>query len=303
MVGTLKLCPEIAFADHKGNRKSGIEKKSRKLLALLQAPLERFVQPDETILSIFRAQSHVGGLQHYTMGIMVYGLTAAVVVITDKRLLQLRTKSSNKWDEGIRVVRFGNVSKTIVKGIFGKEINLHFLDGTKHRVWKVLGAQAKVLKKLLPELVHAQHHGAPTPGNVVQLCPECKATLSARNYQCPGCRLLFKNEKKMRWLALLPGAAYFYCKKPLLGVLDFIGEGYLLLLFVIFTAGALLGTETNPLDWEGLVAITLVILFILAIEVAVTIHHCQHFVRDFIPTREHATPEEQTFKASAGFTT
>lgn len=303
IVGTVKVCPEIAFADHKGKRKSGIEKKSRKLLTLLQEPLQEFLEPDETVLSIFRAQSHVTGFQQYMMGLMVYGLTATVVVITSKRLVQLRTKSSNKWDQGVRVCKWENVSDPVVKGIFGKEVNLHFADGKKHRMWKVPGAQAKVLKKLLPELAHAQHHGSATPGGVLALCPECKGPLNTGIYECPGCKLLFKNEKKMRWLALLPGAAYFYCRKPLLGVLDMIGEGYALLVFVFVTAGALLSTDTNPLDWGGLAAILGVILVILAIDVAVTIHHCQHFVRDFIPTKQHALGPEQAFAASASFKT
>jgi hypothetical protein len=299
----LNVCPEIAFADHKGKRKSGLEKKSRKLLEKLQAPLQKFVPADETVLAIFRAQSHVNGLQQYTMGLMVYGLTATVIVITDKRFLQLRTKNSNKWDEGIRVCRWQNVSEIKVKGWLGKEVILHFPDGNKNRVWKVPGTVAKVMKKLLPELAHAHHQGAAVPGGMVHICPECQAALCVGKYECPGCRLVFKNEKKMRWLALLPGAAYFYCKKPLLGVLDFIGEGYILLFFAIVTVGSLLSTETNPLDWQGLAVTGVVLLFILAIEVAVTIQHCAHFVRDFIPTKEHAHSPEQAYAASAGFRT
>ncbi|MEO5936664.1 MAG: hypothetical protein ABIP81_05575 [Terriglobales bacterium] len=303
IVGTLKVCPEIAFADHKGKRKSGIEKTSRKLLTLLQSPLEKFLDADEIVLSVFRAQSHVSAFRQYTMGIFVYGLTATVVVVTDQRLLQLRTNSWNRWDHGVRSCKWETVAKALVKGILGKELTLHFLEAKKHRVWKLPGAQAKVLKKLLPELIQAKHQGRATPGGIHPLCPECKGALTPANYECPSCKLLFKNEQKMRWLALLPGAAYFYCGKPILGVMDFLGEGITLLVFIIVTMGALLSTDTNPLDWSGLGVTFGFILFILAIDIAVTIHHCQHFVRDFIPTKEYAQTKEQAFSASAGFKT
>lgn len=303
LVGTTKVCPEIAFADHKGKRKSGIEKKSRKLLLLLQEPLQKFLEADETVLSIFRAQSHVTWFQQYMMGIMVYGLTATVVVITNRRMIQLRTKRSNQWDQGARICKWESVTSATVKGFLGKALVLHFADGQKHRVWKLPGAQAKVLQLLVPELIQSQFQGVTKAGAVIMACPECKGTLVPGNYECPHCRLLFKNEKKMRWLSVLPGAAYFYCRKPLLGVFDLIGESYVLLLFGILTIGALLSTDTNPLDWAGLAITAAVILFVLAIDVAVTIHHCGHFVRDFIPTKEHAQGADKVYTASIGSST
>ncbi len=293
IVGTTKVCPEIAFTNHKGKRKSGLEKKSKKLLLGLQEPLGRFLEADETVLMIFRAQSHVNGLQQYTMGIMVYWLTATVVVVTNKRFIQLRTTGSNKWDQGVRICKWENVAEAQVKGFLGKALNLHFPDGKKHRVWKLDGTQAKVLKKLLPELIQANTQGAARPGgSVASACPECKATLTSGNYECPQCRLLFKNEKKMRWLALLPGAAYFYCGKLLLGVLDTLGEGLFVLALTLSVIAIVLGESALT---EDTVVGLVIFVFLIGVEIAITIHHCGHFVRDFIPTKDHA----QGLQASA----
>ena len=55
---------------------------------------------------------------------------------------------------------------------------------------------------------------------MASFCPECLAALTPRVYECPTCRLKFKNEKSaLVYALLLPACGYFYVNLNLWGLL------------------------------------------------------------------------------------
>jgi hypothetical protein len=75
---------------------------------------------------------------------------------------------------------------------------------------------------------------------------------------------------------LLPGGGYFYTRHWVLGVLDAIGETYLLVLVLLALAVSVLA---DPTVFPGF----LLASGVLALEKCLTVYHAKGFVAEFIP--------------------
>ena len=304
----LELRQDLLGRDYKGKGSKGIAKKTSELIKKLQPALGRFLEPGEQVLYIARVQRHVSGTIQYTMGWYVYYASAAVIVLTNRRLLHLRVKNNNQWDQGVRVCSWSEIESAEVKGWPSRALKLRFKNGTRYQYWRISRADALNIQKILPLLSKA-YEGTPHKSNsLVSLCPDCRHELAPGISQCPGCGLSFKTKKTMYWLSLVPSAAYVYTRNWFLAFADLIGQSYAYVLLVIalftFISLALGGKQPSgkPVSIDDGIRILVVGLIVFALDVIITIHHNNYFIEDFIPTDKKAKPAESIKTFATGGT-
>jgi hypothetical protein len=117
---------------------------------------------------------------------------------------------------------------------------------------------------------------------MVQLCPDCRHALTEGQYSCPGCGLIFKNEKSMVMRSiLLPGGRYFYTGHPLVAIIPAVVEGFLALeVLSVLVIGL-----SSPQAMRRISSVLLILGLFWAVETGVTILHCRRYIREFIPEK------------------
>lgn len=290
----VRVREDVAFTSHKGEENEKVAKRARAALEKLQEPLRKLIQADEAVLCVAEAQAPVGVLEQLTMGWYIYRVSRAVLVVTNRRLLHFLTRPKGfmswEWQQSLRSVAWGDLESAEVKGWLGRELRLKYRDGKKEKYWGIRGPDAKKLKALI-EVLLPQSAGETTSAlGVTQLCPHCIAPLTMGVYQCSQCRMEFRDEQTMvRRSLFLPGGGYFYCKHYFLALPDAIVETVLLALLVVYVLIGLgvvadVPDETGTvLDSTGAFVAAVFVGIILAIEKAVTIHHCRRFIRSYMP--------------------
>lgn len=296
-VGThhgVRVREDVAFTSHKGEQKEKLVKRTQSALERLQEPLRKLLKADEAVLCVCECQASVGALEQLTMGWYIYQVSRVVLVLTNQRLLHFLAKpkaiASWQWQRSLRAVAWGDVESAEVKGLLGLELLLKFRDGKKEKYWRVSRADGKKIKAIL-EVVLPRGGGEATAAlGMVQLCPQCVAVLTPGIYQCSQCPTEFKDEQTMvRRSLLIPGGGYFYCGQYFLALPDAFVEGLLLLmvlLYLLIGFGVMADTpDENGTVLEGSSALVAAGIFalILAVEKAVTIHHCRRFIRNYMP--------------------
>lgn len=306
--GAFEVRQDLLARDYKGKSSKGIFKKTSALIQKLQPTLGKFLEPGEQVLYIARVQRHASGLIQYTMGWYIYFASAAVIVLTNQRLLHLRVTNKNEWDKGIRVCSWSEIESATVSGWLGRMLKLKFRNGTKYRYWRISRADALNIGKILPPLLKA-HQGTPYQSrSLVSLCPECKHELAPAASSCSGCGLSFKVKKTMYWLSLIPSAAYVYTRRWFLAFGDLIGQSYayvLLALAAYAFLGAALGwrgTNGKPMSVDNGIGILVAGIFVLLLDVIITIHHNNYLIEDFIPSDKRVHPAESVKGYAAGGT-
>jgi len=301
-LGRLRLREDIAFADKKGKEKKGKRKAAEKSTSKLQAPLETFVESDETILYFVPVKSPISQLEQLTYGVFVHSVCATVLVLTERRFLHLRITGRGKWKEIISECAWSDIAEVKVKGWLSAYCQFVFKNGKKAKYWGIRRRDSTVLAKLLPLLIQSAQADIAPGVFVTSLCPECRSRLTAGVYQCNGCQLLFKNEKTVLKLMYLPGAVHFYCKEWGLGTIDVLGEGYLVLGFI----GSLLllfdALKRTSADVASAAIVLGFFCVLLSIDALISYAHGRRFVREFISTHRKAETATLSRSMAAGGT-
>ena len=287
----LSVREDVAFSDAKGKPNDGVRKKALKALEHLAEPLSKTLAADESVLYVLRANAPMGYLERYSFGAYAAVVTLSVLVVTNKRLLQFRTKSRGAWTRSWQQVAWSDVRSATLKGLLAATLTLEYRNGRKDVFWGIPRADKNALEVILPTVLKESATEAVAAGEMRPACPECRALLTPVVYECGQCGLVFKNEKAMRWRVLIPSAAYFYTGHPWLAVLDGIGELFAVLMILAGIAGVL----TNDAEAAGYLIVGLVVF---AIDAAIAYAHNRRFVREFLPTKEHKS--KFAVSASAG---
>jgi hypothetical protein len=263
----------MLFTDAKGVEKPAIRKRVLAGLEKLQQPLRKLLRPDEEVLWISRAQAPASFFEHMTLGWYVQRVTATVLVLTSRRLLHFACDLSGKWKHSTRAVAWGELaSAKAAGGLFRSTFELRLQNGSRIKYWGLGRADAKKLQAIVPALLaQAAGQGAGTQ-EMPHLCPACFASLTSGVYRCHHCGQEFRDESTMvRRSLLIPGGGYFYCRQTWLGIADFVTEAVL----TVWLVALLLAGEQ--------VGLAVFVAVLLAMEKALTIHHCRKFIREFIP--------------------
>lgn len=268
--GPIHADVQFMFSNHKGVHKKGIEKRQRKLLKKIRF-IGTFLAPDEKVLLVTTCVSPTPLLEQLTTGWIYIYLNRALLVFTTKAILHIPTKTNYDYRESIARIRYADCKRLRVRG---SHLYVQYMNDTKERFLYVPRAQRLKIKGFLKDLKIAT---GPAHAGRRHLCPRCTAPLAKGMYQCPSCRLQFKDVGTAKKLSLLlPGGGYFYTGHWFLGLGDFAVELALLALVINELAGVAEGRPGSEVGAAFFGAA-------LAIEKLITIHHAKRYISEFIP--------------------
>lgn len=289
-LGGVQVREDALYTNHKGEEKKGIRKHAEKAIDKLQEILQKAIGGEEVVLLAVRCQSPVSIAEQFMMGWYSYYASQTVLVFTNRRLLQIQVKRDGSWGRALRAALWGDIEETKVRGWLSPTFEVKYRNGTKEKYWGLPRRDSRRIKVLLERLFSAGALESSAAQDIVSLCPNCLAVLTAGVYKCSACGLAFKDERTMvRRSIPIPGGGYFYVGHWLLGVGDFVVEAYLLVMTAVFLFLALGVTESSPGPGKepgsGGEALFVGLFFgaILVIEKWWTIHHCRRLIRRFIP--------------------
>jgi len=279
---------EVCFSNHKGAFKEKIMEDQTKTLAKFVPFLKPLLEPGEEILLSVEATSPMSFLEQWTTGWMIYYLKRCVLIFTNRRILHFPTKHNFAPKHSLSQIRYGDMEEFKLSGFLGRFLKIEYKSGKREKFYYIKSREFKKLKTLENLFTKDQ----PTPIRERHfLCPRCITPLVRDIFSCPNCHLEFKNMKEaIRRSILFPGGGYFYTGHPVLGIMDAITEGILLLELIVILFRALTTMES----W-GLVLLFAVLLFY---EKLITIYHVKSYINEYIPTDSnfglfsfHSAPE------------
>jgi hypothetical protein len=279
----VRVREDTLYTNHQGQEKTGIRKRADKALDKLQEILRQALGPEEAVLYVARGQAPVSWFEQWTFGWYIYYVTATVLVLTNRRLLFFQVKRDGSWKKSLRAVLWGDVEEAKARGWLSRTLRIKYRNGKKETYWGLGWGDAKKIRVLLESLLSQGAGETSAAGGIVPLCPHCMAELTPQLYECPNCKLTFKDEKTMvRRSLLIPGGGYFYVGHWFLGIGDFIGEAFLLYATIMCVLAGLgvIGpaVETAPGQPEAsservqFFISAVFVAFILAVEKLLTIH-------------------------------
>lgn len=281
-VAGVSVRSDVMFTNAKGQEKSGIQKRNEKALAKLSPALQRMLLADEVVLLMTRARSPLSIFEQLTSGWWTYMLAAVVLVVTNRRILFIPVKPNGTWRKSVRAASWGDVAEVKSSGPLVRNVAFKFKNGTTATFANFRHGDAKKLAAVAAVIVPRASGEITAVQGLVQYCPDCHGILTPRQYCCPGCGLVFKNEKTMITRSIfLPGGGYFYTGHPLVALLPAIFEGLLLLQILLVLFEGLTAPKAIPELTSALIAL----VFFWAIETGVTIIHCRRYIREFIPEK------------------
>ena len=281
---------DTLYRNSKGEEKKGVRKLAEKTIDKLQGILQKVIGPDEVVLFVARCQSPVSLFEQFTMGWYIHSVSRAVLLFTNRRLLQFQVKRDGSWKRALRSLQWGDVEEAKVKGWLSPTLEIRHRTGKKARYWGLSAGDGRKIKVLLESIWAAGSRESTAAQDIVSLCPNCLAPLTPGVYKCSACGQAFRDEQTMvRRSLLIPGGGYFYAGNWFLGIVAFIVEADLLLVTVVNLLLAL--TETGPPRTADQAVnsptVRLIVAMlsgcILGIEKWLTVHHCRRLIRDFIP--------------------
>jgi hypothetical protein len=288
---------DVALTDSKGQPKAKIESAFQKLISKIVAPLRRILEPGETVFLASSGVPPMGALEQLTMSWLMYRYYTVALVFTDRRLLVFGLNGSGKWRGTIKEIRWSQVTKASATGWLTQGLKLKI--GKKTFLYGKLGIRSTSrIKKLLPLLT------ASLPTAVVadptisveprSLCGRCAQHLMPGTYSCQHCGLQLKDEKTLLLRTLIPGGAYFYVGAGAVGVINALVEA----LFLFEIAVVLLSPDISNRDRGAGATVIGYLVFLIALEKAISYSHARRFVKQFEPVRVEDT---NTTAAMAAF--
>lgn len=196
--------------------------------------LEPVLTGDEHVLYVAEGVEKVSFLRAMTMGALIYAYHRVVLVLTDRRLIEVLLDMRGKCPESrIRSVPW--------RALTGMSVSLGRLKlqptSGKNLVWNLrVRGDRKLVKALIPKIQESGQIGGAASSEALPAvhCSGCGETFREAPDRCRTCGTAVRSRKLARALAVaFPGAGLFYLGHPVLGMLDLLGE---LMLFVLMGA-------------------------------------------------------------------
>jgi PH (Pleckstrin Homology) domain-containing protein len=282
MMDGISTRTDVLFTNEKGEEKQSVQKRTQKILRKLSPALQRIILPDEAMLYAMRARSPLSVVEQLTAAWWTALLAACAIVVTNKRILFFPIKRDGSWRESVRSVHWGDLQEIKAKGLFVKNVSFKFRNGTITTYTNFRRGDAKKLSAIASALIPPASGEQTSAHSLIQLCPDCCGVLTQGQYSCPGCGLIFKNERTMVLRSIiLPGGGYFYTGHPLIAILPAIVEAFFLVEVLLILFAGLASPKAVP----NLFSVLLVLGVFWALETGVTILHCRRYIREFIPEK------------------
>jgi hypothetical protein len=260
----------VAFSNHKNVYKRGIEKQQRKLYKKL-AYLPQFLEKDEIILFATPGCSPLTFLEQLFTGAILYSLKRSMFVFTNRRIFHIPTKPDLGYRSSIAQILYADCAEIRIR--WGN-LAVKYKSGKTEKFPLIPSNARKKITELLKTVSFA---GEASPIlERAHLCPRCIKPMLKGYYICPHCGLKFKSKAEGRRISVVyPGGGYFYTRHYVFGIMDAIGELFLIMLFVILLARLVSG------DLEA-TAPAIVMLILIGFEKVLTIMHTDKFIEEFV---------------------
>ncbi|MGB5882335.1 MAG: hypothetical protein WBH85_20090, partial [Thermoanaerobaculia bacterium] len=172
----LRINEEICFSDIKGKQKPRARKQLSKLLGKATPLLQKTLEPEEEIQYIAPAISPYSALEILTTGWVLTVIKRCLLVVTDRRILHLPTKSDFTPKSSVSQIRFADMEEAKIAGGLGKKLEMQYRNGKKE---SFTGFPGRVAKKLSAVLAGRAGQGTPTAlAGRHHLCPRCQQPLT-----------------------------------------------------------------------------------------------------------------------------
>ncbi|PYU54329.1 MAG: hypothetical protein DMG56_27170 [Acidobacteria bacterium] len=79
-------------------------------------------------------------------------------------------------------------------------LQLRYANGTKERYWRLPKKDGKKAPTILEAVLPLSRSEATPAQGFLSICPDCRAALTAGNYQCSICRLKFTLNKALEYI-------------------------------------------------------------------------------------------------------
>ncbi len=192
----------------RANRTIGAAGRAEEALASVHDILRILLEPNEAVLYVIKSCQAPLGNVGTILWWYVYRVTATRLVFTNLRLLHFGVGPGGKWNRTLESVRWGDVTNAKIKGWINRLLQFRYANGTKERYWRLPKKDGKKAPTILEAVLPLSRSGATPAQGFLSICPDCRAALTAGNYQCS--TLKFKDEKKVRWRTMLiPGGDIF----------------------------------------------------------------------------------------------
>jgi hypothetical protein len=293
-VSGINIREDVMFSNHKGQEKSSLRKRNLTALEKLRPALERFLQPNEVVLYIARGRTPLTMLEQLTSGWWTYLLASVGVVFTNQRILFFPVKTDGTWKESVRSALWGDVAAVKASGLITRNLAFTFRNGQKQTYMGFNPGDAKKIALIAQALIPASAGEMSVTHGIVQLCPDCRGTLTPSVYSCRSCGLIFKDEKSMILRSIfLPAGGYFYTGHPMIAFLPALVE----VIVLLNVLGFILIRGRDASAAENLWGALIVLFIYWALETAITILHCRRYIREFIPLKRARTETNRSFAA------
>lgn len=260
------------FSDYKGNYKSRIEKRQRRLIVKTTF-IKFFLRKDERIRCLTTGYTSISALEQLFTGLAFLFFKRAIFAFTDKRILHIPTRFDRSTLGSISQILYEDCAHI---GLKGRSLVVKYKDGREEQFPYIGRKERKKLKVLLSS-INLKPKSAGKLNARVHLCPSCTNPLDADSATCPTCKLEFKSgfQAKLRSL-LIPGGGYFYTGHPvlgtLLGILEIVAVAKLVLDGIALNNGF-----SVDLGWMA------VLTFALIGAKSVGAYHTEQLTENFIP--------------------
>ena len=276
----------MLFADKKGTYKKSLERKRTKLLEKVTF-LRDFLDPDEKIVFVTTGCSPFSTLEALTIGhLWIQLIKRALFVFTNKRILHIPTTSNFQYRNSVAQILYQDCRSLYYRG---GALRVEYLTGKKEKFFSIPRCDGEIIKQISIEAPEPAEPSTWPERN--HLCPSCTHVLGAGRGTCPSCGLAFKTQADaVRYSLLFPGGGYFYTRHWGLGILDAIGESYLIAMLLVTLATA---AFADP----SMVSVFVLVGGVLAVEKFLTVYHAKGFVAEFIPKRLPVQPVARNLPA------
>lgn len=277
-LSNLPINENFIFADHKGNHKKKIEKRQRKLLEKFDS-LKKFILEGEQIQIITQAFSPFSFFEQFLGGKIFLVQKRCLLIFTNMRILHIPTDPKFKYKNSIAEIIYTDCKSIVRKNSC---LLIEYKDGSKENFRSMKRQERKRISILLGTIDTSKSQVISADRK--HLCPECTAILKNENYNCPNCKLEFKNKPTARKMALLfPGGGYFYTGYYWIGLGDFLAEVIIPVLAFGFLMQVIRGAQ------DALFSFILFTLIFIA-EKITSVSHANKNIETFIPVQNGKKP-------------
>ena len=204
---------ESVFAQTSGWGGSGEIKRRAKLLRNVEPKLYEILLPNEEVLYVAKGVQH-SFLESYLMGVWASLLNQTVFVLTNLRLLMMRSNSSGKPQETLWVIYYSEIDK--FKPNWTGNLNLKLQDRKSLQFAGFSSRDRKAMPAIFQEAIEQYQRLGFAP-DVSQsrenLCSHCYKVVPRGEYVCQSCGAEYWTPKQLALRSLIFPSWGDFCMK------------------------------------------------------------------------------------------